>query len=100
MSFDFENNVPLDADMDQVLAPNEKAQALIEKTAQLQRKYKAVVLSHLLDNINEICAQEHLQYFAISRLLAECLSGEDTFPDNLVYNIAMMREDFDNDEDE
>ena len=95
MNFDFENNVPVDADMDQVFSPNEKAQALIEKSAELQSKYKKVVLSHLLDSINEICKEQNIQYFAISRLLAEYVTGADTFPDNLVYNIAMMRGDFD-----
>ena len=74
---------------------NEQAQELIQKSEELRQSLKETVLCHLLDCLNTICKEQNLQYFAISRLLAQQITGKDTFPDNTVYNICMMRKDYD-----
>jgi hypothetical protein len=58
-------------------------------------QYKSEVMKSILQIVNEICEQKKLQYFAIGKLLTQCIYEQDSYPDRQTYMIAMLRKDYD-----
>lgn len=58
-------------------------------------EYKKLVMKALLQVVNNICEQKNLQYFAIGKLLTQCIYEQDTYPERQTYIIGMLRRDYD-----
>lgn len=70
-------------------------QKMIDKTTQRKAHCKKQVLEELLGIINNVCEENHLQYFAVGKLLAYAEYDEDYYPDDFIYYIGMARADYD-----
>lgn len=74
---------------------NQKAQNVIEHTIKIQEDCKLQLLTAILRKVNSICEQNRLEYFAVGKLLALCMTGEDSYLKEYRYDIGMLRKDYD-----
>lgn len=85
-----EDNIP-----DNALSVNQEAQAIIDLSVEREARCKQKVLQQMLKVLNQVCDQNQLQYFAMGKLLAQCIHGMDSYPNSRSYIIGMMRRDYD-----
>ena len=74
---------------------NQEAQKIIDASIAREAACKKKVLADILKVVNRICKEKGLRYFAMGKLLSQCLEGEDAYPENDTYLIGMFRKDYD-----
>lgn len=92
-----EDNIYLEKfeDAESVNIVNQKAEEIIQKCKHQKLENKQELMIKILNFINDACARNEWQYFAVNELLTDYLENEDVYPELYTYEIRMMRNTFD-----